>query len=88
MEQALTSQTQKNLYDNRQHDSLRDIVKQKKSEQKMNSFKVKKKDKDKRLSGDRVQQIQLNSKQIVAIYDQEEFASPPMSPSTDLNVQE
>ena len=32
MEQALTSQTQKNLYDNRQHDSLRDIVKQKKNE--------------------------------------------------------
>ena len=86
MEEALTSQTQKNLYDNRRHDSLRDIVKQKKSEQKMNSFKVKKK--DKRLDGDRVQQIQLNSKQIVAIYDQEEFASPPMSPSTDLNVQE
>ena len=84
MEEALTSQTQKNLYDNRRHDSLRDIVKQKKSEQKMNSFKVKKK--DKRQDGDRVQQIQLNSKQIVAIYDQEEFASPPMSPSTDNNV--
>ena len=84
MEEAFTTQTQKNLYDNRRHDSLRDIVKPKKNRSDINSFKVKKK--DKRQDGERVQQIQLNSKQIVAIYDQEDLTSAQMSPSTDNNV--
>ena len=55
MEEAFTTQTQKNLYDNRRHDSLREIVRLKDIRSDINSFKVKKK--DKRLDGDRVQQI-------------------------------
>ena len=82
MEEVFTTQTQKNLQDNRRNDSLREVVRLKDIRSGINSFKDKKK--GKRLDGDRVQQIQLNSKQIVAIYDQEEFASP----STDHNVQE
>ena len=55
MEEAFTTQTQKILYDNRRNDSLREVVRLKDIRSDINSFKVKKK--DKRLNGDRVQQI-------------------------------
>ena len=67
MEEALTNQTQNNLHDNRRHDSLRDVERPKKFWSNIKTSKMKKQ--DKRQGSDRVQQIQLNSKQIVAIYD-------------------
>ena len=55
MEEVFTTQTQKNLYDNRRNDSLREVVRLKDIRSGINSFKDKKK--GKRLDGDRVQQI-------------------------------